>query len=291
MARTLHLRPLTAEERSQLCRQAQSRTAPARDVERARIIWLAHQGADATAISAQLGRCAAMVRKWLTRFNAAGMAGLAERRRPGCPGRYSPEQVSEVITGALTDPQQLGLPFGCWTLDRLQAYLNEVKRIASKRSRIDELLLAQGLRWRTQEGWLGVRVDPEFAAKRGRSPPSPPPLPEGVSPSAWRRGDRGVPAAIRAGNCCGPRPLTRPRRPRGLVRNAMPATTARAICLVPSDRRPGKRSPLRRIGERQNSGSPSWNRWKRGSTRPWNGFMPSSITCRPITPAMSCCSA
>jgi transposase len=167
MARTLSLRLLTAEESSQIGRLAQSRTAAARAVERARIIWLAHQGEDATAISAQLGRCTAMVRKWLTRFNAEGPAGLAERRRPGCPVRYSPEQVSEVITCALTDPKQLGLPFGCWTLDRLQAYLNESKGIAIKRSRIDELLLAEGLRWRTQEGWLGVRVDPDFAAKRG----------------------------------------------------------------------------------------------------------------------------
>ena len=31
----------------------------------------------------------------------------------------------------------------------------------------DELLIAEGLRWRTQETWFGERVDPEFAKKRG----------------------------------------------------------------------------------------------------------------------------
>jgi transposase len=66
----------------------------------------------------------------------------------------------------------LGLPFASWTLDRLEAYLNEQKGIAIKRSRIDELLLSEGLRWRKQETWFGERVDPEFAEKRGPSPNS-----------------------------------------------------------------------------------------------------------------------
>src|ERR671917_26409 len=37
------------------------------------------------------------------------------------------------------------------------------------RRRIDEILLAEGLRWRRQETWFGERVDPEFAEKRGGS--------------------------------------------------------------------------------------------------------------------------
>jgi hypothetical protein len=50
--------------------------------------------------------------------------------------------------------------------------LNEVKRIPIKRTRIDDILLAEGLRWRKQETWFGERVDPEFAEKRGLSPNS-----------------------------------------------------------------------------------------------------------------------
>lgn len=37
-----------------------------------------------------------------------------------------------------------------------------------KRSRLDEVLLTEGLRWRKEETWFGERVDPEFAAKRGQ---------------------------------------------------------------------------------------------------------------------------
>lgn len=60
----------------------------------------------------------------------------------------------------MTDPKARGPPFGCWTLDRLQADLNERKGLAINRSRIDELLRAEGLRWRHQETWFGERVDP-----------------------------------------------------------------------------------------------------------------------------------
>jgi transposase len=74
-----------------------------------------------------------------------------------------------VIAAALTAPRSLGLPFASWTLDRLAAYLLEHKGIAMRRSRTDEILLAEGLRWRRQETWFGERVDPEFAEERGGS--------------------------------------------------------------------------------------------------------------------------
>ena len=51
-----------------------------------------------------------------------------------------------MVAAALTPPEQLGLPFASWTLARLEAYVNEHKGIAIKRSRIDELLIAEGLR-------------------------------------------------------------------------------------------------------------------------------------------------
>jgi hypothetical protein len=72
-----------------------------------------------------------------------------------------------VIVPALTAPKTLSLPFACWTLDRLPAYLKEVKGIWIKRSRIDELSLREGWRWRSQETWFGERVDPAFTDKRG----------------------------------------------------------------------------------------------------------------------------
>ncbi len=168
----LRLRELTAEERAAIDQLAHARTAPARRVERARIIWYASRGQGAPAIAAQLRLNAATVRGWIGRFNAAGLAGLEDRPRAGRPPTYAPEQVAAVIATALTEPRALDLPFASWTLDRLAAYLNEHKGIAIKRSRIDEVLRAEGLRWRRHESWFGARVDPEFAEKRGGSRPS-----------------------------------------------------------------------------------------------------------------------
>jgi transposase len=165
----LRVRVLTDEEEAEIERLAHSRRASARLVERARIIWQARQGQRVPDIADELQLHEATVRQWLKRFNAQGVAGLEDAPRAGRPPTYTPEQVGAVIATALTPPEQLGLPFACWTLDRMAAYLNEEQGLPIKRSRIDELLIAEGLRWRTQETWFGARVDPAFAEKRGPS--------------------------------------------------------------------------------------------------------------------------
>jgi transposase len=171
------LRVLTAKERSAVETLARSRTAPARRVERARVVWRARRGETPPAIAAALGLDAETVRRRIRRFNAEGLAAFDDHHRSGRPATYSPDEVATVIAAALTAPRSPGLPFASWTLDRLAAYLLEHKGIAMRRSRIDEILLAEGLRWRRHETWFGERVDPEFAAKRGASRRSTPPRP------------------------------------------------------------------------------------------------------------------
>jgi transposase len=170
----LRVKTMTTEEAETIRRWSQSRTEPARRVERARILARAAEGKRVPAIATELHLDAGTVRHWLKRFNAKGLPGLEDEPRAGRPLTYSAEIVGTVVQAALTDPQELGLPFGSWTLDRLEAYLNEHAGIPIKRSRIDDLLRAEGLRWRTQETWFGKRVDPAFAEKRGASNASTP---------------------------------------------------------------------------------------------------------------------
>ena len=169
------LRDLTTEERSAIEALARSRTAPARRVERARILWRASRGETPPAIAAALGLDAETVRRRIRRFNAEGLAAFDDHHRSGRPATYSADEVAAVIAAALAAPRRLGLPFASWTLDRLAAHLLEHKGIAMRRSRIDEILLAEGLRWRRHETWFGERVDPEFAEQRGASRGSTPP--------------------------------------------------------------------------------------------------------------------
>jgi transposase len=151
MGKRLQLRELSEEERRALERVARSRTAPARQVERAKVVLAALEGEGVGAIAQRLDLSPATVYLWWHRFEALGLAGLEDKPRQGRPSTYTREQVGVVVATALTDPQALGQPFASWTLDRLAAYLAEQKDIAMKRSRIGDLLLAEGLRWRKEE--------------------------------------------------------------------------------------------------------------------------------------------
>jgi transposase len=165
---TIRLRAPSDEEREELGRRARSRTLGAGHVRRARIVMHALEGLKAPEIGARMDLCGATVRHWLKRFNARGLEGLEEDGRTGRPPTYSAEQRSAVIDAALTRPADLGLPFAAWTLDRLVAHLAE-RGIGMRRSRLGEILIREGLRWRHEETWFGERVDPDFARKRGRS--------------------------------------------------------------------------------------------------------------------------
>jgi transposase len=198
MGKRLRLRELSEAERQTLERMARSRTAPARQVERAKVVLAAASGEGVGAIAERFHLSLGTVYLWWHRFEAQGLAGLQEKPRGGRPPTYTREQVGVVVQTALTDPQTLGLEFASWTLDRLAAYLAEHKGLTMKRSRIDELLIAEGLRWRKQETWFGERVDPAFAEKRGPSNNSTRLLPQEASSSVSTRWVRKRPRASRA---------------------------------------------------------------------------------------------
>ena len=82
---TLHLGPVTDEERSKIERLTRARSAPVRLVHRARIVQLALQGMRVPAIGQDLGVSEQMVRLWLKRFEQDGVAGLDDAPRAGRP--------------------------------------------------------------------------------------------------------------------------------------------------------------------------------------------------------------
>jgi transposase len=167
MPTTARDRTLTSEEQAHLERLAASRTSAIRDVESARIILLNRTAMSISAIAQHLGRHPGRLGPWIRRFHAEGLAGLADRPRAGRPATYPPQQLALIIDTALHRPTDLGLPFACWTLDRLVDYLHDKHQIGIQRSRLDELLRHEGLRWRQDERWFGARVDPDFAQKGG----------------------------------------------------------------------------------------------------------------------------
>jgi transposase len=239
------LRELTTEERSALEQLAHSRTAQARLVERAQLLLAVAEGRRPSQVAKDLGLSRPTVYTWIHRFNEQGTHGLEDRPRAGRPHTYTAEQRAEVIAAALTDPKGLGLPFGCWTLDRLRAYLHEQKGIPIKRSRISEILVDEGLKWRHQETWFGERVDPDFAENRGSSKPSTRRRRRGASSSASTRWGRSRPRASRGSNPSTPNPDRAPKakfsRPGAPSKRLTPGGAARGPSSAPSARRPARR--------------------------------------------------
>src|SRR5215216_3971687 len=145
MPKQVQLRAVTESERKTLEHVSRSRTAQQRQVERAQIIlgWLAQQRPEA--IAQAVGCNVTTVYYQLHQFNARGMAFLEDAPRSGRPLHYAEEQRGQMVVTAKTKPEQLGLEFGHWTLDRLVEYVNTGLRIPISRSQLAEVLTQEGL--------------------------------------------------------------------------------------------------------------------------------------------------
>jgi transposase len=187
MATRLFARPAKdpAEERT-LRKLAAARHAPASWVQRARIVTGSWDGATVTELAERLGCRTKTVYKWLHRFNAAGVDGLADLPRPGIPRRLDEHDRGRIIALArstppgrlvqggegLLAPEALEAP-AVWTLDALTETAR-AQGIQVARSQVRRILLAEGMRWRRTRSWI-TSPDPDFAPKERRSSPATPP--------------------------------------------------------------------------------------------------------------------
>lgn len=117
----LYVRAFKADEVVRL--EEMLRGADPELVRRARIISLSAQRMGVHEISREIGLHPINVRKWLHRFNRYGLQGLLPRRSPGRPRLFSEEQRRAIIGLATTEPQDLGLEFEAWSLQRLRSQL------------------------------------------------------------------------------------------------------------------------------------------------------------------------
>src|SRR4051812_4091585 len=101
-----HVRTVDIPEadRRELQRRARSKGAPARVVERARIVLLAADGAPGKQIAATVGCAEPTVVTWRRRYAEAGLAGLEDLPRPGSPSPLSEALRDRVLELTLTEP-------------------------------------------------------------------------------------------------------------------------------------------------------------------------------------------
>jgi transposase len=92
---------LTVDDRAVLEARTRAYTAPYHVVVRAKIVLLAADGVENVAIADRLEVSVATVGLWRKRFFQQGLAGLAERKRPGRPRRFSPSGLVRAEAVAL----------------------------------------------------------------------------------------------------------------------------------------------------------------------------------------------
>jgi transposase len=104
MAAQVRTVEIPEDDRRELQRRARAKGAPARVVERARIVLLAGDGVPGKQIAARVGCAEPTVVTWRRRYAEDGLAGLQDLPRPGWPSPL-PEQLRDrVLELTLTEP-------------------------------------------------------------------------------------------------------------------------------------------------------------------------------------------
>lgn len=117
---------LTAEQAAKLKELAGSRTAPAREVERAKVLLGYAAGTSITELQRQLGVGRPMIYKCVDKALAAGVQmGLKDKyHRPHEP-EISDEAKAWVVSLACTKPKDHGLAAELWSISALAKFVSE----------------------------------------------------------------------------------------------------------------------------------------------------------------------
>lgn len=115
---------LSDTEVRELARLVRRHNAPQQIVLRARIIQAAEMGMNNGQIARKLGLCVDTVRLWRNRWLLLQLVPLEELSvegrlsdapRCGSPGKFSAEQMVQIIAIACEDPETNGYPVSHWT--------------------------------------------------------------------------------------------------------------------------------------------------------------------------------
>ena len=150
-----------AEAGALLGRIVRSRTAERRMVERARIVLLAGEGEPASEIAARVGCSVQTVKRWRSRYEREGLAGLSDRPRPGRPLVHGPAVRARLIALACTRPAQTaaGQRRERWTHWEL------AEQVGMSESQAHEILRAAEIRPHRLEQWVMSELGPDFDAQ------------------------------------------------------------------------------------------------------------------------------
>jgi transposase len=114
---------LSPEDRAVLEARVRAPTTAQRDVLRARIVLLAAEGRSTRSIAQRVATMPRRVSLWRGRYAREGLAGLADKPRPGPKPKYD-ATTGRRILAVLEGPPPAG--FGRWTGPLIAAELGDV---------------------------------------------------------------------------------------------------------------------------------------------------------------------
>lgn len=147
---------LTPEDRAVLEARVRAPTTEQRDAFRARIVLLADEGRSTRSIARALGTMPRTVSTWRGRFAREGLAGLADKPRPGPAPKYTSETGRRIL--AILEREPPG-GFARWNRPLIAAELGDVHE-----QQVWRFLRAQKIDLAGRKSWCESN-DPEFIAK------------------------------------------------------------------------------------------------------------------------------
>jgi transposase len=156
MAFTAEAMALTIEERLELEQMVQSRTLPAGDVFRARLILMLAEGLSYRTIQERLDTTAPTISRWKERFVKGRVGGLLEMRHPGQkPSVITPALQAKVLDATRRKPKDGSTHWSCRKL---------AAQLGISKDTVQRVWQRAGLKPHRLERYM-ASDDPEFERK------------------------------------------------------------------------------------------------------------------------------
>lgn len=136
------------------------RSEHARYDHRLHAVLMVAQGLSARQTAMYLGDSPRTVEYWVNRFNAEGLAGLAETPRAGRPSRLSREQLDEAARALRDSPRLHGIDANLWDGKTLSHWIARQWGVELGVRQCQRLFRAFGFRLRKPRPML-AHADPE----------------------------------------------------------------------------------------------------------------------------------
>lgn len=160
--------------------------------QRAIAIRLLHLGYRPEPVSEMVAITANTIWTWHRRWRKDGLAGLEDRPKPGRKTKADAEYIHQLEVALASDPQQLGLAYHIWTLNKLRLYLHQQTGILLSYTRFRALLSKLNSAWRQPKHDLSALQDAQAQQVAGqvldwlkKTSPSVPSLPS--NSSSWTK--------------------------------------------------------------------------------------------------------